>query len=203
MPRLVAYGCSFTYGYGLSDCTRRNDQPGWKPSKLSYVSLLADKMQLSCVNRSKPGSSNKEIWKKIMSSKHEPDDVIIIGWSFAERTMFKGKQFLVSNERKDVQLYYDRLYSSKDHNEDFALRVDHINSIHKCYNVCVDKRDLRRLSTWMTSKFLNVMWEDAEKLYPRARDGNHPVELAHKHYAETLHQCIVNEDYYKRPWRLI
>ena len=42
MARIFAFGCSYTYGHGLSDCIVGKCNAGPVPSKLVYVNLLAE-----------------------------------------------------------------------------------------------------------------------------------------------------------------
>jgi hypothetical protein len=49
--RLIAFGCSNTYGEGLEDCwIPEFRKHGPKPSKVAWPQILADKMGRECVN---------------------------------------------------------------------------------------------------------------------------------------------------------
>lgn len=90
--RLLFFGDSLTYGYGLPDCIIDNDNGlHWgniKPSQFGWASLVAKDMGLTGVNLSRPGSSNMEIHWKIRSHKaYRPDDLIVVQWSYPNRDM--------------------------------------------------------------------------------------------------------------------
>jgi hypothetical protein len=88
MSRLVAFGCSNTYGHGLEDCHIEPINPGHEPSKFAWPSLLANMMNLEVVNYSKPGSSNLHILWRLINFKFEPDDLCVIMWTHFGRLPF-------------------------------------------------------------------------------------------------------------------
>ena len=88
MARLVAFGASYTYGDGLPD-TFPNDN---KPSSLAWPGILADNLNLECVNMSSQGAGNKKIWHDILNFKFKPNDIVFILWAFPNRyTIFNSK----------------------------------------------------------------------------------------------------------------
>lgn len=87
MGRLVAFGCSITYGHGLSDCLVPGNGPGLNTSKLAWPELVADKLGIKCVNQAKCGSSNQRILHSILEFDFEPGDIAAILWSFKGRSM--------------------------------------------------------------------------------------------------------------------
>jgi len=111
--RLIAFGDSITHGEGLQDKWNFLENKGifdGRPSKFAWPQLIANKLKIKCRNLSIGGSSNKEIWYKIMNTKFLKDDIVVILWSFHDRhciikpkyikTFFKdGKQktILVDN----------------------------------------------------------------------------------------------------------
>ncbi len=81
MKRLLAFGCSNTYGHGLEDCydnSRGNKSPGLKPSKFAWPEVLADNLGRTCLNLSNPGASMKEVVHKIHTTKYLNDDLIVV-----------------------------------------------------------------------------------------------------------------------------
>ena len=86
MEKIVFFGDSFTYGEGLSDCmTRPNAEKIPPPSKLGWANLLCEVRNASGRNISRPGSSNLEILWTMLNTKIEPDEIIIVQWSFWNR----------------------------------------------------------------------------------------------------------------------
>lgn len=88
MPRLVAFGCSYTFGQALPDVHPLPLPPDRVPSKLAWPSILANKLGYDCVNKGIPGSGNFEILLRIFQEKYQPDDVVVIGWSHFTRHDF-------------------------------------------------------------------------------------------------------------------
>ena len=84
MSRLVAFGCSYTYGYGLSDCHIEPNKPGPNPSKLAWPSLLANMLDLEVVNCSNIGASNIHILWRLINFDFKNDDFFtgLIGLQF-------------------------------------------------------------------------------------------------------------------------
>ena len=81
MSRLVAFGCSFTYGDELPDCVSGLDTP----SKQAWPQVAADILGLECVNRGKSGIGNKHILHEIMTFDFQKSDTVVIMWSFFSR----------------------------------------------------------------------------------------------------------------------
>ena len=88
MPRLLTFGCSFTYGHGLPDCHIPPDMPGNQPSKYAWPQLLADKLKYECINLSAPGSGNFQILMEVLKANYQKDDLVIIAFSYFTRYDF-------------------------------------------------------------------------------------------------------------------
>ena len=74
--KLVASGCSFTYGFGLDD-----------PAKQSWPALLADRLGMDLINLAEPGAGNRYISGKIVDATI-PDAFYVICWSHWNRMDF-------------------------------------------------------------------------------------------------------------------
>jgi hypothetical protein len=98
--RLIAFGCSFTYGVGLPDCFDKYNGAGPEPSKVGWVQLLADKLNRIAHNKSTPGSSNLEILNNILKFDFEENDIVVVMWSMPNRDVYFRK-FPVN---KDLQI---------------------------------------------------------------------------------------------------
>jgi hypothetical protein len=88
MPRLVTFGCSYTFGHGLVDCFMPPTNPGLHPSSYAWPNLLAKKLGYECLNLSNPGSGNFEILMRILQTSFEKDDLVITQFSFFNRYEF-------------------------------------------------------------------------------------------------------------------
>lgn len=87
MSRLVAFGCSFTYGEGLPDCL--NDKKGNSsptPSKLVWPALVGEMLSREVVNLGCSGSSNKHASISCLETDYQEDDIVIFLWTYWHRT---------------------------------------------------------------------------------------------------------------------
>lgn len=97
MPRLITFGCSFTYGQGLPGCKLGNNYSkiSNSPSELAWPALLGNLLKLETINKGIPGASNLEILYQILNFKFNKDDIIVIMWSLSDRDLF-----FISNKNK-------------------------------------------------------------------------------------------------------
>jgi hypothetical protein len=89
--KLVTFGCSFTYGHGLSDCIAEDGSNGPTASEQAWPSVLCKLTGMKVDNASEPGSSNLMITKAIVDySKYTKDTVVVVMWSNNDReTIYK------------------------------------------------------------------------------------------------------------------
>ena len=193
---LVTFGDSCTYGDGLQDCLPPK-MPN--PSKFAWPTLLASQMDYDLVNLSKPGSSNKQISHTILSTKLPDNAVIIVGWSFYNRTCIIKKhsveQIGVWQESKASKSFFRHLHDDYDMHMDFYMRANliknyldnlGIENYHWRVEEILEKQEPR----WNSVKFLDFDYHKIQKKYPRAMDNLHPGEEAHKELAETFEELI-------------
>ena len=94
MKRIVAFGCSHTFGMGLEDCFLGEEQKFKSPktsSKFAWPNLLANRFNVDCYNQSIPGGSNFEILQKIIEHEYTKDDIVVVGWTTPQRDILKNK----------------------------------------------------------------------------------------------------------------
>jgi hypothetical protein len=194
--RLVAFGCSLTYGAGLSDCFEPPDRPGPHPSKKSWPSLIANTLGIECVNRARTGASNKEIWHNIISFKFQEDDIVFIMWSYPERTCVlhptKDKSQQIGIWSEDNDLFYKKFHSKYDAEMMSKLFVNHANLFLenkklKVFNLVVDSRfkyvfDLQG----QTVEHIPVYIWTHENQFPLSADNNHGNEQCHAEVARLI-----------------
>jgi hypothetical protein len=206
MSRLIAFGCSHTYGHGLPDCFIPPYEPGKIPSKLAWPNHLAKLMNIdNVVNKSLCGSSCKEIWNEILKFNFEEDDVVFILWSFRDRSCVFTDEYpdpcsgiikiLPGDESKHSKIFYKMFYSDIDRDLDFSLRTDHcsryLKSLNlKFYNLYVNHMENVILSSWNSTHFLNVCFLDFLENYPRAYDGSHAGLEANQAFAASVFKEI-------------
>ena len=85
MNRLVAFGCSNTYGYGLKDCPLPLGVIG-KSSKLAWPQILSKHLNRVCVNLSNPGASLREVVHRIQTTKFKKSDIVVVMFPPAPRS---------------------------------------------------------------------------------------------------------------------
>lgn len=91
MSRLIASGCSYTYGHGLSDCdyggiNTEDDSAIHSSSSHAWPQLVARELGMECVNLARPGQGNKYICHSILNYPIKPGDIVVPSWSFFSRT---------------------------------------------------------------------------------------------------------------------
>jgi hypothetical protein len=201
MNRLVVFGCSHTYGMGLSDCFNRFTKfAGDKPSRLAWPQLLANKLNLECVNLSRPGNSCKRIWNDILSAELVESDLVIVLWTHASRwCIFKNEDtedIAYYYETPTTNTYYRLFYNQHDSNVDMNLRISHA-SYHltskriKNYHLVYKPSEYKKLDfNCAPTLNLNTSLNDLKKQYPKGVDANHPGEKAHEVFALDIYSNL-------------
>jgi hypothetical protein len=209
--RLVAFGCSFTYGVGLRDCFILPDEPGLVPSKFSWPQLVANELNMDCINMSRPGSSNKEILNTLLNFKFNSTDVVVIMWSFLERwckiknytSIDRLTQTSEGNDFNNILSQYDKVFTFEDMQLDFIYRANFAklyldNKNLKNYHLSANPPECcpKVMPVWNTVNFSNLSMCHIAVQHPPALDianGNpHPGPGAHRIVAMGLCDEISN-----------
>jgi hypothetical protein len=190
--RLVTFGCSYTYGHGLSDCLDNDGNPGPTPSKLSFSSLAAKKLNCEYINLGKSGNSNKEIWNDILNFKFQKNDIAITTWTYYSRfCIIKSDSIRRINPWIDEEKIFYMNYSNRyDMILDFFNRLNHSNFYLKSigiknYNYIIENLDDLEPS-WNKIAILGLF----EKI-DKADDGCHPGPISHSIFAGNIYNHIV------------
>ena len=151
MDNLYTFGCSNTRGDALDDIwdsttkVSMHQGDGYYPSKYAWPQLLADKLNLNCINCGTSGASNKEIWHKLVTTDINKNDTVVVQWTFIDRYyVIDGKQYNTDNQilpwkghrpttmdqRDKRQLarndaFYEFLHTDTDVLYDVNLRIAH------------------------------------------------------------------------------
>tara|TARA_A100001388_G_C28666141_1_gene449220 strand:- start:294 stop:950 length:657 start_codon:yes stop_codon:yes gene_type:complete len=88
IKRIMAFGCSITYGEGLIDCLDSNNMRPPYPSEYAWPACLGKTFDCPVQNLGHPGTSNKNICNQILQQRYKKDDVAIILWTDFARTTF-------------------------------------------------------------------------------------------------------------------
>lgn len=197
--RIVAFGCSFTYGHGLPDCYDMIAKlSGSEVSKLAWPQILANELNADCVNMSSPGSSNKEILNSVLNFNFDTSDIVIIMWSFIDRwcTLIDHKSIskLVFDNSVDAVLQYDKVFTITDLQLDFIYRANFAklyldNKNLKNYHMSVKPEECfpTVVPQWNTVDFSNVSMTNIQRYTAPALDGTHPGIEAHSILAIQLY----------------
>lgn len=199
MDRLIVFGCSLAYGVGLPDCW-----PPSSPSKVGWAQIVADSMKRKLINKSFPGSSNKRIWYEISQFEFLPTDLVIISWSYPDRSsIIKSTNDIINLhhnlDNRESLAYYKNIYSKYDSEITSKLYVDHANRIFKelnipAYNLIVEKH-YKNIIKNTVSVPLHIC--SYERSYPKALDnahigieGNRAFAVDLLNYLEVTHTVI-------------
>jgi len=192
MGRLITFGCSLTYGHGLSDCFVPPYNPGQKPSELGWPHLTAKSLNKECVNLSSPGSSNKRIWNSIVNFKYKKSDIIFILWTSEIRTSIIHKKHISDIGPWNNKSYYTDMYDEHDSLLMSKLYVNHANIFLKSkslvvYNLISDKKQLPILDFFGDrTEHIPIYLGELMYRYPFALDNNHPGQECQIAYTKKL-----------------
>jgi hypothetical protein len=77
--RIIAFGCSNTYGQGLSDCISADGSNAGKvASKFAWPAIVGNSMSLPVVNAAYPGNSTYGIMHDIIHFSWQPGDIAVV-----------------------------------------------------------------------------------------------------------------------------
>jgi len=195
--RVVAFGCSNTYGHGLDDCWNPDTNgPGPHPSKYAWPQLLADKLNVQCVNMGIPGASNKLIWKSIVDFVFKKDDKVFVLWSNPDRWCIfndKGIDLEIAhwNKSKKSQMFYKVLYNSYDLFLDTNMRMSHASHHLNIMNIVNYHNVTENIELKKYAKHVNVFsnvvpFSELKFKYDFAKDKVHAGPIAHKAYVKQI-----------------
>ena len=110
--KLKSFGCSFTYGTDLADCT---DQCH---SRLTWPALIAQKLDLAYECHAWPGIGNLQIMNRVLQQISDPEpSVFVINWTWLDRFDYMHpvyESFLTLRPDGDLaehKLYYKHFYN--------------------------------------------------------------------------------------------
>jgi len=170
--RLITFGCSLTQGIGLDGKNFRNHEYYRSPqdavqkikpaSNLAWPQLLANKLNLECVNLGRGGSSPKFVFQMIKEFQFQSTDTVVIQWPASHRkvvwaeeseiptnpTPYNPKVYIeLSPQYEDHGFYYHQYTTDFDNLWELGLLIEgahnHLKDICKVvYSVC-EENELR------------------------------------------------------------
>lgn len=210
MPKIIACGCSITYGHGLADISIP-DKKGMidyskGPSSAAWPNLVAGKLKFECVNLAMPAASNKRIAHSITTlDKIKKSDIVIFAWTYLLRSAIfypGGKELFLhthTNPRKENHKPSQEWVSwrAKYTNDDYDLMQDNLAWISFANRYALSKtRNVFNFSVFggfpkeLQQKYLVNILEDWQKkiIIPceKALDGSHPGDKAHRLIADKV-----------------
>lgn len=194
MNRLVAFGCSLTYGEYLED----RDTQSW-PAQLGKM------LGVDAVNISVPGDSNKAILYNILNFDFQEGDVCVILWTNPYRwTIFNDG----SKEDEIIRLgawqntpralaFVEHFWDEHDMTLDMLEKSSHVQLRLEKKNIPV----YHAVSSfafghtvpeqkWSCANWLDIDFQIIRDKYEKASDGKHPGPLAYKEFADIIAKII-------------
>lgn len=194
MDRLVVFGCSHTYGYGLPDMGPESTLPH---SNFAWPTVLSADLNLSLVNNAFPGWSNYKILHKILEFKFQPNDLVVVLWATIDRDMLllnNGQEFHVGcwNNDEVTKTYYT-IHSDVD------MAVQTLTHVHhaECFLKTLGIKTKHFLYTNKFNKIVNQAkkncgWFDTE-LIPAFISGiKKDMASDNLHYGVETHKQLSN-----------
>jgi len=203
MSRLITFGCSYTYGTGLPDCKNFlfDKLHNFKPSKMGWAHKLSEKLDMSLVNESFPGSSNTEIMYNILKYNYKKDDVVVIMWTHYVRDMLfsfsykyplfrdrLGPWAKTHKERKWAEYLSEKDYAMKSwfhiHHADLHLQKQEVKYIH--YPATPKELEKYQLDFIDIKNYHN----DGIDYVDKASDDMHPGVESNKILADKMYRIL-------------
>ena len=163
--RLVAFGCSYTQGIGLNGLdytySRYYDSPIESVLKVKSASndawphLLADKLDLECVNLGQGGNSSKFVFQMIREFEFQETDIVVIQWPQPERhVIWQG----------DIEGYNTLLQIAPGYGHAVHYYRHYYTTFDACYNTAVY---IENTHTYLKDKckaLYSVSYNDTEQM---------------------------------------
>ncbi len=211
--RIVAFGCSYSYGQALPDCYDPVTHGGGPVcSKFAWPQILANQLNCDCINLSRPGSSNKEISYKIFDFDFRSTDIVVIMWTFLYRWYVLTENEPIRIRPSDnvktsnnAYAYYNSNFFSKhDMYVDFVYRKNYVNMYLEKLNVknyhlttCLDEIMSMQQLHWDNVQLLPIdiiyYHSNNQPALDTATGNPHPGINAHKQLAIALSSQLKND----------
>lgn len=204
MQRIVTFGCSITYGHGLSDCHIEPDDPGPVHSKQAWPSVLSKLLNVPVTNQSECGISNLEILYKILSFDYVEGDCVVVMWTYTGRDLIFGDKNLFGKQKNTrVGVWQHTEFSNKwmdvHSMADTATRawfyIHHATLFLESkgitvYNVFADYGELKRYKPKAIDVRVNDIGIRASDSIDKALDNRHPGPKTHMKIANKIGKII-------------
>lgn len=204
--RLIAFGCSNTFGDGLVDVydTKNKQLCSNTPSKLAWPTHLGKLLDCQTViNKGSPGASAKEIAWHIQNFKFQKDDLVVVLWTHLERFCIIHEDNSVEKiglwhalNNKTNKAFFKYIWNEHDMKVDMHIRIDYVKGF-------LDKKGIKNFharsslkskleAAWITTEMLKCSMNQVSDNYPKALDNMHPSLEAHEEFAKRIHKEIAS-----------
>jgi len=222
IKRLVAFGCSHTYGEGLPDCIPPVEfNKMTPPSKFAWPEILANKLSVECWNKSKCGISNKNISEIVLDTPLQKDDIVVILWTSILRTCFftsndpinvipsyASKEFVKEHKSRDHLVahkfnlkYYREFYFQENLEHESFQVIDHakrylddkgIKNYHFNFQRKGGHDPIDSLLPKTKPYWFEVPYTTVYLTHDYGADNHHPGVKAQKNMAVQIYKSIMS-----------
>jgi len=184
--RLVAFGCSLTYGHGLADCYLPDGREGPHPSIQAWPFHVARHFKYGLVNEGIPGGSNKQIFHTIKNYQFKKHDGVIILWSYLNRSCSIYPEYIdkfgpwISSTKSKA--WVKNIFNDYDSNLELLTYQEYLEMFfrQKSIPVCFYYIDHYMPVEQPTNKYFHRAFADF------ARDGKHPGAKTQHEFANQV-----------------
>lgn len=197
-PRLLTFGCSYTYGSGLSD-----SHP-IRPSKHAWPNVLAKMLGRKCLNLGSPGASNKRIWCLASREQYQQDDIVVFLWTHIERysiVQLDGRIVDIGpwNTDKIGHAYYRYFQNTKDSNVELNCKLSQIklylnNLGIRNYHCFAAEYEVDLVDFNSDARKIKTSFDQIRSRHGVGTDGFHPNEDAHREFATSLYKELKDDE---------
>lgn len=197
MSRIVAFGCSNTFGQGSPDCvTARKGDP---PSRYAWPAVLGRLLNRPVVNLAVPGASNLEILHCITRTEFKPGDLVYVFWSYLDRwaiiresdVVQIGPWLMDNPKRKGVtEAWYKNFHN--EHHARFMYKII-IEEAKRIISSTVNKwtfLEPGHSGVLTDIEMLSIDLDQLRERYPVGLDNIHVGTEAHRYIAAWLKERL-------------
>jgi hypothetical protein len=215
--RIIASGCSFTYGHGLKDCFSPPLGHGPNPSKFAWPSVVANLTNSECINVSAPGGGNNRIIKQLLEVDLNEGDIVTVLWSYTTR----GTEFKINETLNHGEWDENYLKSRLEYSNALDLYLKNTISIYN-FTKYLESKNVKIIYQFIDeltninkdnihTPLFTKLWAELEKydysnstfneaqlllkngyIQGFALDGRHPNEVWHNELGQRVYNVIDN-----------
>lgn len=212
MKRLVAFGCSHTWGDSLSEEQNGLLNKNIPPHPQSWPYVLGNLLGRETINISYPGEGNKAISHKIFNFDFKSNDIVVPLWTHVGRHSVISKinsskvdnysrynYWMIERGDKITESYFKNFYTFDD---DAYQTLSFIQSVNFTLNSKVQKI----LNSFATLEILKVVKKYSTNLsiyqtpfvegyykYGKGLDQRHLGSKAHEKFAHGVYEILVKD----------